>query len=75
MTDKLYDRIKLIALLFPVLTCASAIVSICNIPYAPQITAVLAAISTALGDIVIVAKKLYDEKKESEKEKEGIENE
>lgn len=71
MTNELYDKIKLIALLSPVLTCISAIVTIFSVPYSAQITAALAAVSAALGEVVIIAKKLYDEKNKPEEEKEG----
>lgn len=71
MTNELYDKIKLIALLSPVLTCISAIVTIFNVPYSAQITAALAAISAALGEVVLIAKKLYDEKNKTEETKEG----
>ena len=71
MTNELYDKIKLIALLSPVLTCISAIVTIFSVPYSAQITAALAAISAALGEVVLIAKKLYDEKNKTEETKEG----
>lgn len=66
MSNELYDKIKLLALAVPMLTCISAVVAIIGVPYAPQITAVLAAISTALGDTVLIAKKLYEDKKKKE---------
>ena len=71
MTNELYDKIKLIALLSPVLTCISAIVTIFSVPYSAQITAALAAISASLGEVVLIAKKLYDEKNKTEETKEG----
>lgn len=66
MSDKMYDRIKLLALLTPMLTCISAIVAIIGVQYSATITAVLAAISTALGDTVLIAKKIYEDKKKEE---------
>lgn len=68
MSDKTYNTIKNLALFAaPIITFAGAIVSIFNVPYAAEITAALAALDTLLGAIVIVAKKIYDEKKEGEK--------
>lgn len=64
MNDKTYDIIKNVGLLVvPVLAFASALVSIWNIPYSAEITATLTAIDTLCGAIVIVAKKIYDDKK------------
>lgn len=65
MNNKTYDTLKNIALLAaPIIVFISALVSIWNIPYGAQITATLAAIDTALGAIVVVAKKIYDGKGE-----------
>lgn len=66
MNNKTYDTLKNIALLAaPIIVFISALVSIWNIPYGAQITATLAAIDTALGAIVVVAKKIYDGKGEN----------
>ena len=73
MTNELYDKIKLIALVLPFITCISAVVTIIGIPYGPQITAIRAAVSTALSDVVLVAKKLYDEKQKENEEESGDE--
>lgn len=65
MSNKTYDTIKTIALFaVPVLTFIGSLCAIWNVPYTEQITATLAAIDTLLGAVVIVAKKLYDGKKE-----------
>lgn len=66
MNNKTYDTLKNIALLAaPIIVFVSALVSIWNIPYGAQITATLAAVDTALGAIVVVAKKIYDGKGEN----------
>lgn len=66
MSNKTYDIIKTVALFaVPVLAFAASLCSIWNVPYCEQITATLTALDTLLGAIVIVAKKLYDGKKES----------
>lgn len=66
MNNKTYDTLKNIALLAaPIIVFISALVSIWDIPYGAQITATLAAIDTALGAIVVVAKKIYDGKGEN----------
>lgn len=65
MSDKTYDTIKSIALIVaPVITFVGALVSIWNVPYTAEITATLAAVDTLAGAIVLVAKKIYDDKKE-----------
>lgn len=65
MSNKTYDTIKAVALFaVPVLAFAASLCSIWNVPYCEQITATLTALDTLLGAIVIVAKKLYDSKKE-----------
>ena len=65
MSNKTYDIIKTVALFaVPVLAFAASLCSIWNVPYCEQITATLTALDTLLGAIVIVAKKLYDSKKE-----------
>lgn len=66
MSDKTYDTIKTVALLVaPVITFIGALVSIWNVPYMTEITATLAAIDTLAGAVVIVAKKIYEDKKEA----------
>lgn len=63
MSNKTYDIIKNCALLAaPILTFIAAIVAIWNVSYATEITATLAAIDTLIGGIVIVAKKIYENK-------------
>lgn len=65
MNNKTYDFIKNAALFAaPIITLIASLVTIwlkdSNIT--PMITASLAAIDTALGAVVIVAKKIYDDK-------------
>lgn len=63
MSNKTYDIIKNISLFAaPILVFISAMVSIWNVPYMTEITASLAAVDSLLGGIVIVAKKIYDNK-------------
>lgn len=68
MNDKMYDTIKAVALICtPVLTFLTAIVSIWNVPFSAELTATFSALDILAGAIVVVAKKIYDEKKGSEK--------
>ena len=72
-SDKTYDTLKTISLLFvPVSGFIASVVTIFGVPYADKITALLTALDTCLGGIVLVAKKLYDKKKGEE---ESTENE
>lgn len=65
MSNKTYDIIKNVSLFAaPVLVFVSALVSIWNVPYMNEITATLAALDSLLGAVVIVAKKIYDNKTE-----------
>lgn len=70
MSDKTYDNIKNTALFAtPILTFLGSLVTIwaaiiTSNPVIPAaITATLAAIDSLLGAIVLVAKKIYEEKK------------
>ena len=63
MSDKTYDLIKNVALIVtPIITFLGALVSIWNVPYTAEITATLAAIDTLAGAVVLVAKKISDDK-------------
>ncbi len=65
MSNKTYDIIKNISLFAaPVLVFVSAMVSIWNVPHMAEITATLAAVDSLLGAVVIVAKKIYENKSE-----------
>ena len=67
MKNSTYDKLKNIALLVaPILTFASALVEIWGIPFGAQITATIAALDVCIGAIVVVAKKIYDNKEEHE---------
>ena len=67
MSDKTYDLIKNVALIVtPIITFLGALVSIWNVPYTAEITATLAAIDTLAGAVVLVAKKIYDDKQKGE---------
>jgi hypothetical protein len=68
MSDKTYDTIKNVALIVaPVITFIGALVSIWNLPYTAEITASLAAIDTLAGAVVLVAKKIYEDKQKGAK--------
>lgn len=63
MSNKTYDLIKNTALIVtPVTVLISALLAIWNVPYCNEITASLAAIDTFMGALVVVAKKIHDNK-------------
>ncbi len=63
MSNKVYDRLKVIALIaVPVCAFISTLLSIWNVPYAEQLTATLVAIDTLLGALVQVASNNYNKK-------------
>lgn len=63
MSNKVYDTLKLIALLIaPLVTFAASLVDIWGIKYGSQIVATLAAIDVLFGAIVAIAKAMYDKK-------------
>lgn len=63
MNNKTYDVIKNIALFgTPILTFLASLCSIWHVSYYTEITATLAAIDTLLGVVVVVAKKIYENK-------------
>ena len=63
--DKTYDTLKTIALLFvPISGFIASVVNIIGIPYADKVTAILTALDTCLGGIVVMAKKIHDGKME-----------
>lgn len=66
MNNKTYDIIKNVALFAtPIITLIASLVTIWlkDSAVAPMITASLAAVDTAIGAVVIIAKKIYDENK------------
>lgn len=66
-SNKTYDTLKTISLFFvPISGFIASVVNIIGVPYADKITAILTALDTCLGSIVLVAKKLYDKKTEEE---------
>lgn len=70
MSNRLYDRLKTIALVFvPLSAFISTILSIYNIPYTEQITATLVAIDTLLGAFVKISSEIYNHNKELELQK------
>lgn len=63
MSNKMYDRIKMISLLIlPAVTFMAALVDIWGIPYGQQIVATLAAIDTFGGAVVAVLSANYHKK-------------
>lgn len=72
MSNKTYDLLKKIALFgTPILTLLATLMPIWNVPYGKALAASFAAIDTCLGAIVLVAKKLYDEKQNKQEDKES----
>ena len=69
MSDKTYDCIKNCALIVaPIITFLGTLVTIFQVPYMAEITAVLAALDTLIGAVVIAAKKIYEDKQKGGKE-------
>lgn len=67
MNNKTYDTLKNIALFAaPIIVLISSLCAVWNVPYCEQITASLAAVDSALGAIVIVAKNIYEKKQKGE---------
>lgn len=67
MSDKTYDTLKTISLLFvPISGFIASVVTIFGVPFADKVTAVLTAADTCLGSIVVIAKKIHDKKLEDE---------
>lgn len=68
MSNKAYDILKDIALIFPlVITLVGAIMKIWNIPYTSEVCATLTAINAFIGGLVAIANKLYILKKKKAK--------
>ena len=65
MSNKLYDRLKFWALAVqPIVVFICTVVTVCDVPYAKQISAVLSAFEVLIGELVVIAKKIYDKAKE-----------
>lgn len=63
MSNKTYDRIKIISLVVvPVFAWISSIVNILGVPYSETITAILTATDTLVGALVVIAKAVYEKK-------------
>lgn len=61
MTNKVYDTLKLIALIaVPVTVLITSILTALNVPNLEVITAILAAIDTFLGSLVEIARREYE---------------
>lgn len=60
MSNKMYDILKDIALIFPlVITLVGAIMKIWGIPYTAEVCATLTAINAFIAGLVAIANKLY----------------
>ena len=67
MSNKTYDRLKMVALLLmPLITFLAALGDIWHIPYTTQITATLAALDTLLGACLKVSTDAYYEGQKKE---------
>ncbi len=67
MSNKTYDVIRLIGeIAVPVITFATALCVIWNVPHAEAICASLAALDTAIGAIVMILRSRYNKAKEIE---------
>ena len=63
MSNKVYDTLKLIALvLTPVLAFVASMANIWEVPHAEQIVATLTGLDTLVGAIVVALKTAYDKK-------------
>ena len=67
MSNKVYDRLKTIALTLPlIITFISAIMKIWNIPYATEVGLTLNALNALVAGIVKIANDRYNLKKGDE---------
>lgn len=74
MSNKTYDLLKFVGLaITPIVTLITAILAALDVPNAAVITAIVAAVGTCIGDLVVIAKKIYDDKHKVEEG--GEENE
>ena len=73
ISDKTYDILKFIGLaVAPVVTMITAILAALDLPYGAIITAIVAAVGTCIGELVVILKKMYDDKhKKEEDDSEG----
>lgn len=81
LSDRAYDMLKWIGLLaVPIITFATAMVNIWNLPHGDEIVASLAALDICIGAIVTIAKVQYEKQKKLEaseeisEESEEVEN-
>lgn len=67
MSDKTYDTLKFISLaIAPVITLITSVLAVLEVPHGAVITAIVAAVGTCAGEIVVIAKKLYEDKQKQE---------
>jgi len=68
MSDKVYDTLKEIALVWlPAIgTLYGVLANIWGLPYGEQIVATIIAVDTFLGTVLHISNKLYKEDKENE---------
>jgi len=68
MSDKVYDTLKEIALVWlPAIgTLYGVLANIWGLPYGEQIVATIIAVDTSLGTVLHISNKLYKEDKDNE---------
>lgn len=60
MSNKTYDKLKLVALIaVPTLAFIASLCSIWNVPHSEQITSTLTAIDTLIGAVVVIVAREY----------------
>jgi len=65
MSNKTYDTLKLIALLIaPIASFIGQLLEIWEVPLASQVGLTFTALDTLFGAIVVIAKKIYDVRKD-----------
>ena len=63
ISNKAYDILNIIAkIVAPTITFISAVLSIWNVPYTPEITATLGAFDVFIGALVVALKANYNKK-------------
>lgn len=67
LSDRAYDTLKWIGLLaVPIITFATALVNIWNLPHGDEIVASLAALDICIGAIITISKVQYEKQKKLE---------
>ena len=67
MSNKTYDTLKFVSLaIAPVVTLVTSVLAVLDVPGGAIITAIVAAVGTCVGELVVIAKKLYEDKQKQE---------